>query len=216
MTRVKICGHTTVEDVEASVDAGADAVGVIVDVPVETPREVSVERAGALLDAVPPFVTGVLVTMPDSPERAVELVDRLAPDALQVHGELPRGDIAYLRASIGTRLLVTADASDPDWIGSYADLADAIVVDSVDEQGAGGTGRTHDWERTRDVAADTDARIVLAGGLDPDNVARAVSVVAPYGVDVASGVEQRGGRKDHDAVEAFVENATRHRREATR
>lgn len=216
MTRVKICGHTTVEDVEASVRAGADAVGVIVDVPVETPREVSVDRAATLLDAVPPFVTGVIVTMPETPERAVELVDRLDPDALQVHGDLPRGDLAYLRSTLDVRLLATADADDPGRIDEYADLADAVLVDSVDEAGAGGTGRTHDWDRTQAAATAADATVVLAGGLTPDNVGDAVETVEPYGVDVASGVEATGGRKDHEAVASFVDRAKGYRQEATR
>jgi phosphoribosylanthranilate isomerase len=210
MPRVKICGHTRVEDVRASVRAGADAIGVIVDVPVETPREVSVERARRLFDAVPPFVTSVLVTMPETPEEVVSLADRLGPDAIQLHGELPRGDISYLRAAVETRLLVTVPADDLERASAYDDFADALLIDSVDADGGGGTGRTHDWERTAETAAAVDSPVVLAGGLDPENVADAVETVAPYGVDVASGIESDAAsdgelsRHDHDAVEAFI------------
>ncbi|WP_435346167.1 phosphoribosylanthranilate isomerase [Haloarchaeobius sp. HRN-SO-5] len=212
MTRVKICGLTREEDVQAAVDAGADAVGFVVDVPVDTPREVSEARAVELVDSVPPFVTTVLVTMPDAPERAVELVDSVDPDVVQVHGDLTPGDVAYLRSKVDARLLKQVDATDPGTADRYADVADGLLVDSVDAEGAGGTGETHDWSRTRAATADLDVPVVLAGGLTPENVTRAVATVDPFAVDVASGVESAGGVKDHDAVEAFVAAVRRYRR----
>lgn len=209
MTRVKICGHTSVEDVRASAAAGADAIGVIADVPVDTPREVSPTQASALLDAVPTFVTGVLVTMPETPERTVELAEATSPDTVQLHGDVPQGDLAYLRSKLDTRLLVSVDADDPDRVDTAAEFADAVLVDSHDNQGAGGTGKTHDWTKTRTLVEQSGTPVVLAGGLTPENVGAAIEQVQPYGVDVASGVEATGGQKDHDAVEAFVRNTTR-------
>lgn len=210
MTRAKICGLTNDRDRRAAVDAGADALGFIVDVPVDTPREVSVERAADLVAAAPPFVTTVLVTMPDSPERAVELVERVNPDAVQLHGDGPVSDVAYVAANTSAAVLKTVDAADPEG-ARYDDVADALLVDSVDEEGAGGTGRTHDWDATREFVDSVDSPVVLAGGLTPENVADAVATVEPFAVDVASGVEHTGGEKDHDAVRQFVANATGHR-----
>ena len=210
MTRAKICGLTTEHDLEAAVDAGADAVGVIADVPVDTPRDVTVERAAALVAAAPPFVTTVLVTMPEAPERAVELVDRVSPDVLQLHDDVPVGDVAYVAANATARVLKTVDADDPDG-ARYDDVADALLVDSVDGEGAGGTGETHDWAATREFADTVDSPVVLAGGLTPENVAEAVATVDPFAVDVASGVEASGGQKDHDAVRQFVANASARR-----
>lgn len=213
MPRVKICGCTEERDVRAAVGAGADAVGVISDVPVDTPREVSPERAASLLSAVPPFVSGVLVTMPETPERAVELADCVDPDVVQLHGDLPRGDVAYLASKLEARLLRSVDAAAAAAGGDVADLVDGLVVDSLDDEGAGGTGQTHDWERTREATADLSVPVVLAGGLTPENVARAVRTVDPFAVDVAGGVEpteprEGPGRKDPDAVERFVREAT--------
>ncbi len=210
MTRAKICGLTNDRDRRAAVDAGADALGFIVDVPVDTPREVSVERAADLVAAAPPFVTTVLVTMPDSPERAVELVERVNPDAVQLHGDGPVSDVAYVAANTSAAVLKTVDAADPEG-ARYDDVADALLVDSVDEEGAGGTGRTHDWDATREFVDSVDSPVVLAGGLTPENVADAGATVEPFAVDVASGVEHTGGEKDHDAVRQFVANATGHR-----
>jgi phosphoribosylanthranilate isomerase len=210
MTRVKICGCTDERDVEAAVDAGADAVGVISDVSVDTGREVDPDRAADLLAAVPPFVTGVLVTMPATPEEAVDLAERIGPDAVQLHGDLPRGDLAYLAAKLDARVLRSVDADGA--ADASADVVDGLVVDSLDEAGAGGTGETHDWDRTRAATEDLALPVVLAGGLTPDNVAAAVRAVDPFAVDVAGGVERADpadgpGRKDPLAVERFVRRA---------
>jgi phosphoribosylanthranilate isomerase len=212
VTRVKICGVTSAADRDAVVASGADAVGVITDVPVDTPREVSADAARNLLAGVPPFVTGTLVTMPDSVQDAVTLVDKVAPDALQVHTTDGLGGphgAGALRDRIDVPLIVAVDADDPGVARAFDDVADALLVDSVDAAGGGGTGETHDWERTRAVADTLDAPLVLAGGLTPENVADAIDTVAPYAVDTATGVEAAGGEKDHAAVRGFVQAAGR-------
>jgi phosphoribosylanthranilate isomerase len=208
MTRAKICGITSERDLRAGVDAGADAVGFIADVNVDTPREVAVDRAAALVAAAPPFVTTVLVTMPETPEYAADLVDRVNPDVIQVHSGLSVDEVAAVAANAPVSVVKTVDAADPDG-KRYDDVVDALLVDSVDSEGAGGTGRTHDWGATREFADTVDSPVVLAGGLTPENVAEAVATVDPFAVDVASGVERAGGEKDHEAVREFVANATR-------
>ncbi|MFB6189930.1 MAG: phosphoribosylanthranilate isomerase [Halapricum sp.] len=208
MTRVKICGVTRERDLDAAVAAGVDAVGLIAGVTVDTPREIDLDDASRLADRVPPLVTSVLVTMPDDAATARERIDAVGPDAIQLHAADP-GLVADL-ADAPAQVIVAVDPTDPD-LGSYADVADALLVDSVDADGGGGTGETHDWERTRELVADLDVPVILAGGLVPGNVEVAVETVRPFGVDVASGVERTGGIKDHDAVRAFVRRATRAR-----
>jgi len=205
MARTKVCGLTRPADVDAAVDAGADAVGFVVDVPVDTPRAVSAARAVDLVDRVPPFVTTVLVTMPSAPQRAVDLVERVQPDVLQCHGDLSAGDVAYLASRVEARVVKAVDADAVEAARRYVDVVDALLVDSADADGGGGTGETHDWARTREAVADLDAPVVLAGGLTPENVGAALDAVDPFGVDVASGVEASGGVKDHDRVRAFVD-----------
>lgn len=205
MPRVKVCGFTHEEDVTAAVSAGVDAVGTIVDVPVETPREVTPNKAASLAGTVPPFVSTVLVTMPDSVDRTRELIDIIHPDAVQIHSELSVGEVDEL-AETGITTIVSVDHDDPD-IDQYATVADAVLVDSADEQGAGGTGRTHDWSETSRLGP-LDAPVILAGGLTPANVETAVQTVDPYAVDVASGVEAEPGRKDPTRLRQFVTAAT--------
>lgn len=207
MPRVKVCGFTREEDVAAATQAGVDAVGAVVDVPVETPREVSPEHARRLFAGVPPFVTSVLVTMPETVDEATALADTVEPDAVQVHGGLTPQEVAELTDAIDATVIVAVDAEQVDSAHQYAAVADAVLVDSTDDSGAGGTGRTHDWERSRSLREELDVPLVLAGGLTPDIVADAVDAVDPYAVDVASGVEAEGGIKDHVAVADFVRAA---------
>jgi len=209
MARVKICGLTRGADLRAAIDAGADAVGVISEVPVDSGREVDPATAAQLLADVPPFVTATLVTMPDSAERAVELVRTIGPDALQLHGEWTADEIRYIRAETERKVLLAVDADDPARAEEFDAVTDALVIDSTDDAGAGGTGETHDWAKTGDLAARLTSPVVLAGGLTADNVAEAVRVADPFAVDVASGVELADGRKDHNAVARFVANAGR-------
>jgi phosphoribosylanthranilate isomerase len=205
MTRAKICGITRSDDLAAAVDAGAAAVGVISEVSVETPREVSVERARTLVADVPPFVTGVLVMMPESVEAAVASQQTVAADALQVY-DVTASAFAAIAERVDADVIAAVDAAAD--VAAYAGPADAVLVDTTSD-GGGGTGETHDWERTRELTRDLDVPVVLAGGLAPANVGEAVQTVDPFGVDVASGVEREGGIKDHEAVRAFLRETRR-------
>ncbi|MFW6436095.1 MAG: phosphoribosylanthranilate isomerase [Halococcoides sp.] len=205
MTRVKLCGMTDRAALDAAVAAGADAVGVISAVDVDTPREVGHDRAAALLDAVPPFVTGVLVTMADEPGVVRDLAGALDPDAVQIHGL--DGDGLAALAELRADVIAVADPTADD-LPARAAAADAVVIDSLDESGGGGTGETHDWDRTAALVAELGTPVVLAGGLTPETVAEAVATVDPYAVDVASGVESAPGEKDPTAMNRFVASAT--------
>lgn len=204
MTRVKVCGITARDDLRAAVNAGVDAVGVLVDVPVASPRAISPERAADLVAATPPFVTTVLVTMPTDHGSTVDLFGRVRADAVQIHGDMSPGAVSSLSADIDGDVV---RAIDHDEAADYAPVADALLVDTIGDRGGGGTGRTHDWEQTRAVVEACDAPVVLAGGLTPANVRDAIDTVRPYAVDVATGVERQAGRKDHDAIHSFVQAA---------
>lgn len=204
MTRVKVCGITAEADRTETIAAGADALGFLVDVPVDTDRELAPEAAAELIGGVPPFVTSVLVTMPAGPDRALELLDRTGAGAIQLHNDLPVDAVAAVSKATTASVIKAIDA-DPAAAERYAPVADALLVDSRSESGAGGTGRRGDWDRAAAVRSRVDCPVVLAGGLDPDNVAAGVAAVEPHAVDVSSGVERAEGRKDPEAVRAFIE-----------
>ena len=193
MTRVKVCGITSREELEIAVDAGVDAIGFVTEVPVETHRKLTREKTRELIEAAPPFVTTVVVVMPEDDGNAAALARETGADAAQVHnGVGVEGAADY--AKVVERVEFDKEPSE---------AADAVILDSTDSEGAGGTGETTDWTAAAGFVEESDRPVVLAGGLDPSNVGEAVEQVGPFAVDVSSGVE-RGDSKDDVLVEKFV------------
>ncbi len=208
--KVKICGITRKEDLEAASTAGTDAVGFVVNTPF-SPRNISLEKAEKLIAQVPPFVKNVAVVVPTSINELVKIKEVLAPDVFQIHGD-NLSDYASIRAKIPRTLLIRAINADPNRATALALQAskeyDTVLVDSFVKGKLGGTGIVHDWELSKRVKqAIHPKRLILAGGLNPENVAEAISKVKPYAVDVSSGVEISPGKKDKNKVREFIENA---------
>lgn len=202
--RVKICGITSLRDLNLAVEAGADAVGFIVDVP-RTPRNLPIEEAKKLMRAAPVFVETVIVTVPEDLDHLVKICEVLTPNAIQVHG------LSGLRREIRERLpeihLIGAVKVKPDLDIDVAtkDFFDAILIDSYVPGMHGGTGVTHDWELSKRVREAIHPKpLILAGGLKPENVREAILKVKPYAVDVSSGVESHPGVKDREKVFDFI------------
>ena len=207
--RVKVCGLTREEDVAIAVEAGADAVGFILGIP-SSPRNLTLEKAERLVSKVPVFVDSVIVTAPKSFEWLIEVVQRVKPSAIQIHGK-EQLDFTEIRRKLGnTRLIKTVyvkEALDKETLKELKDF-DAILLDSFSKGQYGGTGKIHDWGLSAKIReAVKHVPVILAGGLKSENVKEAILKVQPYAVDVASGVEQEPGIKDHEKVRAFVENA---------
>ena len=207
--RVKVCGLTREEDVAIAVEAGADAVGFILGIP-SSPRNLTLEKAERLVSKVPVFVDSVIVTAPKSFEWLIEVVQRVKPSAIQIHGK-EQLDFTEIRRKLGnTRLIKTVyvkEALDKETLKELKDF-DAILLDSFNKGQYGGTGKIHDWGLSAKIReAVKHVPVILAGGLKSENVKEAILKVQPYAVDVASGVEQEPGIKDHEKVRAFVENA---------
>lgn len=206
MTWVKICGITTAAEGAAAVGAGADAVGFVVEVPVETPREISAELAGRLVETIPPSVTTVLVTMATEVTRIVELTRSIPVDAIQVHGVRTPASVEAIAEALD-RSIIVATSTDDASHDRLASHADALLIDTPGSSGRGGTGRTHDWGTTATLVDDLDVPVIVAGGLTPNNVDAAIREIRPAGVDVATGVEAEPGVTDPDRVHAFVDRA---------
>jgi phosphoribosylanthranilate isomerase len=205
--RVKVCGITNREDLEVAVDAGADALGFVVDVP-ESPRSISLDRARDLVEATPPFVQGVLVSVFDTVDRLETLCSCLAPDAVQVTGTLPRDAICEQFRGIQVIHAVAVNDQAGEVLPS-AVRCDAVLTDSCVPGAHGGTGKPHNWNVSRaikELIAPTP--LILAGGLTPGNVRAAIETVRPYAVDVSSGVEARAGIKDPAKIRAFIRAVT--------
>jgi phosphoribosylanthranilate isomerase len=198
-TRVKICGLTREEDIAVAVSAGADAIGLVFHPP--SPRAVSIDAAVALAARVPAFVTIVGLFVDAEPARVAETARRVPLDLLQFHGhESPEHCTDFGRPWI--KALAMREGIDVWALAADYHGAAALLLDTYDPVLAGGTGRRFDWDR---VPADLAPRIVLAGGLNADNVADAIARVRPYAVDVSGGVERARGVKDHAKINDFMQ-----------
>ena len=202
--RVKICGVTTVEDGLMAVEAGADAVGLVLWGA--SPRAITVEQARSIASALPAGVDRVGVFVDPAREEVARAVAEIGLDVVQLHGQEPPEMCRGLGARVWKAIGVGAGFRAEDAL-RYEAVADGILVDTrVAGAAPGGTGRVFDWSVARSLRGRVRF-LVLAGGLRPDNVAEAVVAVAPDGVDVSSGVESAPGRKDRERVRAFVRAA---------
>jgi phosphoribosylanthranilate isomerase len=198
-TRVKICGITTWEDARLSVDLGASALGFNFYPP--SPRAIAPANAWSIIRRLPPFV-GVVGVFVDWPPMVVDALARaLRLQAVQLHGRESPEEVAELaRRHPVLKAVRVRRGFRPRSLLRYRQ-AEGFLLDGFAPGLHGGTGRTLDWTMAR--AARRYGRIILAGGLTPENVAQAVRAAEPYAVDVASGVESRPGRKDPARLRAL-------------
>ncbi len=196
MTRIKVCGITSVADALLAVETGADAIGLIFWP--RSARAVDVAQAQAIARELPPLVAVMGVFVDETPDRVRSVADAVGLSGVQLHGEEQVADWASFPRPVLKAMTVAGYDASP-WRTARA----GILVDTHDPVTVGGTGRTVDWAQAARIAQTRP--LVLAGGLTPDNVAEAVAQVRPWGVDVASGVEQAPGIKDPVKVRAFVQ-----------
>lgn len=198
--RVKICGITSADDALHAAASGADALGFVFYE--RSPRYLTPAAAAAICAELPPFITRVGLFVNEAPERIRAIAGQCGLDAIQLHGDEAPDDClaAPCRVIKGVRPSV---GDDLDQLVRYP--VAALLVDAAIPGQYGGTGQRADWTVAAELAA--TRRIILAGGLTPDNVAEAIRRVRPYAVDVSSGVESAPGRKDPEKVAAFLRNA---------
>lgn len=201
-TRVKICGITRVEDALEAAKQGADAIGLVFYAA--SPRNVSIEVARAIVAALPPFVSvvGLFVNAPKANIDAVLAEIRL--DMLQFHGDETPADCTQFNLPFLKAIRVNADTNLLQYAIEF-NRAQALLLDAHSDAAYGGTGQTFDWNL---IPADLSKPIILAGGLNADNVGQAIMQVKPYAVDVSGGVELSKGIKDADKIAAFMQGVS--------
>ncbi len=201
-TRIKICGIKHLDDALKAVECGADAIGLIF--VEKSPRYVSLTEARVIAESMPPFVTVVALFMNASAETVREALKVVPLNLLQFHGEespefCDQFEIPYIKVlRMQNNVNVIAFAQE------YPNAA-GILLDTYSKAG-GGSGQTFDWSLIPD---EVPLPLILAGGLNPDNVAPAVATVKPYAVDVSSGVESEPAIKDHKKIEQFIKEVQR-------
>jgi phosphoribosylanthranilate isomerase len=213
MTWVKICGMTNLEDALTAVEAGADAVGFVFYE--KSPRNIGVEAAREIVEKLPEAVEKVGVFVDLESEQIREIVLAVGLSAVQLHGRKSmdmwqklQPTAQSLSASKLIPMVYGDDLKDGGFLISQhvRDQIFAILLDSRSDATAGGTGTAFDWGAVRDMvqAMSLVVPVIVAGGLTPANVSEAMRLFQPFGLDVASGVEARPGKKDPEKVRAFV------------
>lgn len=220
---VKICGNTRLEDCQRAVDLGVDALGFIF---AHGKRLVTAEHVRTITSQLPSHVATFGVFTQRDPELILHTANAAGITGIQMHGtfdaslasalrpRFPKGDAPRLIQVLHWDVDEPVDSQQARLRAELAELADsnlvdAVLMDSRTRQGSGGTGVTFDWTAAAEVLQESRLPVIAAGGLRPENVAGAVRVLRPWGVDVASGVEAAPGVKDATRMEQFVQ-AARH------
>lgn len=202
-TRVKICGITRDTDALAAVRWGVDAIGLVFYPP--SPRAVDVQRARSVVRHLPPFVSVVGLFVDAEPEEIHRVLKDVPIDVLQFHGEEPPTACSdYGRPYI--KAIRMREGVDLNRAMETYQTASGLLLDTYQKGKRGGTGDAFDWSR---IPAALAERVVLAGGLNPDNIETAVRRVRPYAVDVSGGVERERGVKDPEKMAAFMRGVIR-------
>ena len=209
MVRVKICGITKLEDAKLAAELGADAVGL--NFYEQSPRCITPFAAAELIRRLPPFVAaiGVFVNWAEAP--VIALCKALRLSAAQLHGDESPQVVGRVSARLPViKALRQGQGSAAPDFSPFRGVS-AFLLDSALSGQYGGSGMTGNWHAARTAAQ--SHRIILAGGLTPENVGEAIRIVRPYAVDVASGVESRPGKKDPAKLQAFFDEVSRASRE---
>lgn len=211
MLWIKICATTNLDDSLASIAAGTNALGFILT---PSKRQVAPQTAAAIIKALPPSVEKIGVVVNESPESLKHLAETTGLTGFQLHGDEPPEQLPEFRRALGLRKIIkTLQAyevlSDPARLDAYLEQGanyDAILLDSGSPAARGGTGLTFNWSAILPFVEHIKERksLIIAGGLNPSNVADAIRLFAPCGVDVVSGVELSTGKKDPSKLRAFI------------
>ena len=192
--RVKICGITNKEDALIAADLGADALGFVF--AKGSPRIITSEAARNIIDKLPPFIVPVGVFVDSSVEEIISIIEHTGIQCVQLHGNESPSECSKINVPV-----IKAFRVDEHF---QADIllrfpARAYLLDTFVKESAGGTGKTFDWNTA--LAAKAYGRIILAGGLTPENISDAIKKVQPYGIDISSSIESVPGKKDKQKLQ---------------
>lgn len=199
MTRIKICGISNLDDALLSVDYGADALGFIF---CESPRQINIEKAKEIIPLIPPYVNKVAVIKDFTVDQINEIITELSIDTLQFHGNESEEFCLQFKNKTLVKVIHIDSEHSLEKIKEYPNLP-FLHLDTLSKLG-GGSGKAFNWDLTKKVV---DKKIILAGGLNPDNISEAIRTVKPYAVDVSSGVEKSKGIKDPNKLKRFIDLA---------
>jgi len=212
--RVKICGIKDIKDIKTIIKADADAAGFLVGQLHASPDFILPSTANRLASKLPPYITPVIVTHLIMASQIFEVMTKTGVNTVQLHGGCPCSEVKILRdkAPLNSKFILAVHIVNqqvrPE-IEDFYPLIDAVLLDSYNKSTGqvGGTGQPHDWKQSAELLKQCPLPIILAGGLDPDNVIEAIQTVKPFAVDANSGLKNKQGGRDPVRCQTFVANA---------
>jgi len=212
--RVKICGVSTIEEAKRTADLGADAIGLLAAVDVKkggvSRGIITKEIARDIVNSLPPFVDSVLVTSYDNVEKIIETCKFVGNKTLQICWPRDFNDewVDRIRENLPYMKIINVvnvtGKSAVQKAKKMENFSDAILLDSRIGNQLGGTGRTHNWDISRQIVQSSNVPVILAGGLNPENLKEAIKKVRPWGVDVHTGVENPDWSKNYEKIKRFI------------
>lgn len=211
MIRTKICGIRSLDDLLVAEKAGTDAVGFLVGQRHASNSFIDEAEARALRCKSAPFISTVVVTHLEAPQEIIRMAAFIGSSEIQLHSDLSVQVLSFLRQNIQQKIIGKVSVSDLSAIARAQEIepyVDAILLDSINMETnqVGGTGKVHDWSISAEIVRTLHKPIILAGGLNPQNVGMAIEKVSPWGVDVNTGVTENG-RKSEKLAREFVRRA---------
>ncbi|MFQ5647865.1 MAG: phosphoribosylanthranilate isomerase [Candidatus Aenigmatarchaeota archaeon] len=213
--RVQIAGISNLKDALAVVEFGGDGIGFTLGLPGGPHDGLTEKKARDIIVKLPPLVSTVLITYHNTAEKVGELARYLGVTTVQLHNETDISEMKKIREIIPhIKLIKSVNVIDEPSIEKARELSehvDCIILDTYDPETGrhGATGKTHNWDISRRIVEECKVPVILAGGLNPDNVEEAIKKVEPWGVDVHTGIENEDGTKNYEKMRLFIERAKR-------
>lgn len=211
--RVQIAGIKTIEDALMCVKYDCDAIGLLVGRSHNSDDFIGTNKAKEIIEALPPFISSVIITHLEDSKDIIDILKETKANTVQLHSYIKESEVKKIKEALPyvkiLRLIhVSEDGKllnelEKDFIG------DCLFLDSINVKTNqfGGTGLTHDWNKSAEIVKNSKLPVILAGGLNPSNVAEAIKMVKPYGVDTNSGCKASNGYRDEEATRLFIENS---------
>lgn len=205
---IKVCGIQTVAEALGVIEAGANTIGMLLGVPDYVGDRITHEIAKQIVASVPEGVRTVMVTHLLDVNEIVEIAEYTVVSAIQVHNDLDIVGMKQLQQNLHNIELIKAihvmDNTAIKQAKMYGPYSDMILLDTKVKNRIGGTGQTHDWNISKEIVNELNIPVILAGGLNPENVESAINKVNPYGIDANSGLEHEDGSKDFKKIRLFA------------
>ena len=211
--RVQIAGIKTIEDALMCVKYDCDAIGLLVGQGHNSDDFISVGRAKEIIDALPPFVSSVIITHLENSEEIIDIIKKTGANTVQLHSYIKESEVLRIRQELPyVKILRLIHISKDGRLLNELEekfIGDCLFLDSINTKTNqfGGTGLIHDWNKSAEIVKQSNLPVILAGGLNPNNVASAIKIVKPYGVDTNSGCKGKNGYRDEENTRLFIKNS---------